>query len=124
MTFRSRALLNLSKGETCVRCGIQRPTVIGAHYTGVRRLSYGGGLGIKVHDCLVADLCADCHSYMDTLSRDKEGRWGHSEEFQHYVLLTLAKRFEKGQIAIWNTKAGKFDRSLTEALVVPTGEQR
>jgi hypothetical protein len=50
MTFRSRAMLNLSKGETCVRCGIQLPSVIPAHYTGVRRGAYGGGMGIKVHD--------------------------------------------------------------------------
>ena len=115
MTFRSPALLALCAGETCVRCGKQRETVVGAHYTGVRRLSYGGGMGIKVHDCLIADLCQECHEYMDRLSRDKEGRWGHSEEFQHYILLTLVKRFEKGQIAIWNTKAGKFYLSLTEA---------
>lgn len=100
MTFRSRAMLNLSKGETCVRCGIQLPSVIPAHYTGVRRGAYGGGMGIKVHDFIVADLCGGCHNYMDRLSRDKEGRWGHSEEFQHYVLLTLAKRFEKGQLRL------------------------
>ena len=100
MTFRSPAILRLSRGESCVRCGRQLPTVVGAHYTGVRRLAYGGGMGIKVHDCLVADLCGECHEYMDRLSRDKEGRWGHSEEMQHYVLLTIAKRFEKGQFRL------------------------
>ena len=102
MTFRSRAMLDLSKNETCVRCGLPLPSVVGAHYTGVRRGSYGGGMGIKVHDFIVADLCGGCHEYMDRLSREKEGRWGHSEEFQHYVLLTLAKRFEKGQLRVCN----------------------
>lgn len=111
MTFRSSAMLRMSKGEWCVRCGQQLPTVVGAHYTGVRRGSYGGGMGIKVHDFIVADLCGGCHTYMDTLSRDKEGRWGHSEEFQHYVLLTLAKRFENGQLRIER----KGEALLTEA---------
>lgn len=110
MTFRSRAMLNLSNGETCVRCG-SHSSVIPAHYTGVRRGSYGGGMGIKVHDFCVADLCGGCHEYMDRISRDKEGRWGHSEEFQHYVLVTLSKRFENGQLRL----ARKGEAVLTEA---------
>lgn len=116
MTFRCRALLDMSRGETCVRCDRPREDVVGAHYTGVRRLDYGGGHSIKVHDFIVADLCGDCHTYMDTLSRDKEGRWGHSEEFQHYVILTLAKRFERGQIRIARKSEAK-----TEA---PVGHER
>jgi hypothetical protein len=96
--------------------------VVPAHYTGPRRGSYGGGYGIKVHDFCVADLCAECHRYMDTLSRDKEGRWGLSEEFQHYVLLTLAKRFEKGQLAIWNTKTSRYHKS--DALVSEAEEMK
>lgn len=100
MTFRCRPLLNLSNGEFCVRCGKRDGTTVPAHYTGARRGSYGGGLGIKVHDFLVADLCSGCHAYMDQLSRDKEGRWGHSEEFQHYILLTLAKRFMNRDVVL------------------------
>lgn len=98
--YRSRALLDMSAGEECVRCerAYKRETVVGAHYTGVRRDAYGGGMSEKVHDFIVADLCDDCHTYMDSLSRNKEGRWGHSEEFQHYVILTLAKRFTRGQL--------------------------
>lgn len=111
MTFRSRKLLDASRGEYCVRCNRRDETVVGAHYTGVRRGDYGGGMQIKVHDFCVADLCSECHSFMDTRSRDKEGRWGHSEEFQHYVLLTLAKRFESGAIRV----AMKGERFLPEA---------
>lgn len=114
MSFRSRAMLNLSKGETCVRCNIALPSVVPAHYTGVRRGAYGGGMGIKVHDFCVADLCGGCHEYMDRLSRDKEGRWGHSEEFLHYVILTLAKRFTRDQIRI----ARKNEAPQTEAEVM------
>lgn len=112
MTFRSRAILNLSRGETCVRCEGFNGTTVPAHYTGVRRESYGGGMGIKVHDFLVADLCDRCHEYMDRICREKEGRWGHSEEMQHYVILTLIKRFEKGQIGL--IRKGE---ALTEAEV-------
>lgn len=97
--YRSRALLDMSAGESCVRCNRphKSPTVVPAHYTGVRRDAFGGGISEKVHDCLVADLCDECHAYMDTLSRDKDGRWGHSEEFMYYVGLTIAKRFISGK---------------------------
>jgi hypothetical protein len=111
VTFRSRKLLDASRGEICVRCNRRDETVVGAHYTGVRRGAYGGGMSIKVHDFAVADLCSECHSFMDTRSRDKEGRWGHSEEFQHYVILTLAKRFESGAVRV----AMKGEAFLTEA---------
>lgn len=100
MTFECKTLRDAARDSTCVRCGVRDESVVGAHYTGVRRGSYGGGLGRKVHDFCIADLCGGCHEYMDRLSRDKEGRWGHSEEFQHYVLLTLANRFEAGVIRV------------------------
>jgi hypothetical protein len=120
--YRSRTLLDMSAGESCVRCGREhkRETVVPAHYTGVRRDAYGGGLGVKVHDFLVADLCDECHAYMDSSSRDKEGRWGHSEEFQHYVILTLIKRFHAGGFAIWSSKHNRFARSLPEAQQLTT----
>jgi hypothetical protein len=62
-----------------------------AHYTGVRRESYGGGYGIKVHDLVGAHLCKSCHRFMDTESRDKEKKWEHSEEFQHLCILTMLR---------------------------------
>jgi hypothetical protein len=114
--YRSRALLDMSAGEECVRCGRshKRETVIPAHYTGVRRDAYGGGMSEKVHDCLVADLCDDCHAYMDRECRDKEGRWGHSEEMQHYILLTVARRFITGK---W--RLARKSEAQTEAEVTP-----
>lgn len=99
MTFRCQKLRDASEGQICVRCG-SRQGVVGAHYTGARRLAYGGGLGIKVHDFLIADLCAECHLYMDQLSRDKEKRWEHSEEFHHYIALTLERRFVQGVVMV------------------------
>lgn len=99
MTFESKKLRDASRGQFCVRCG--NPVgVVGCHYTGVRRGSYGGGFGQKVHDFLTADLCPGCHSYMDSASRDKSKKWEHSEEFQHYIILTLERRFVQGVIVV------------------------
>jgi hypothetical protein len=99
VTFRSPALLKASRDQCCVRCG-RTIGVVGAHYTGVRRLQLGGGYGIKVHDFLTADLCQECHSYMDTNSREKEKRYGHSEEFFYYIALTWERRFLQGTIVV------------------------
>lgn len=99
MTFRSPKLLRASKDQVCVRCG-KTEGVVGAHYTGVRRLKLGGGYGIKVHDFLTADLCQECHTYMDTISREKEKRYGHSEEFLYYIALTWERRFIQGTIVV------------------------
>lgn len=99
MTFRSPKLLKSSRDQCCVRCG-KTDGVIGAHYTGVRRLKLGGGYGIKVHDFLTADLCQECHLYMDTLSREKEKRYGHSEEFFYYIALTWERRFLQGIVVV------------------------
>lgn len=99
MTFRCPKLLKASNGQVCVRCG-KTEGVVGAHYTGVRRLRLGGGYGIKVHDFLTADLCQECHHWMDTLSREKESRYGHSEEFFYYIALTWERRFVQGTIVV------------------------
>lgn len=99
MTYESQKLRDASEGQVCVRCG-SSDNVVGCHYTGVRRLAYGGGFGQKVHDFLTADLCRKCHNYFDTLSRSKTQRWEHSEEFQHCILLTLERRFVQGIIVV------------------------
>lgn len=99
MTYESQKLRDASQGQLCVRCG-SGDNVVGCHYTGVRRLAYGGGFGHKVHDFLTADLCQDCHVFFDTLARSKTHRWEHSEEFQHCILLTLERRFIQGIIVV------------------------
>lgn len=65
------------------------------HYTGARRLSLGGGYGIKVADIAGAHMCGSCHEYMDRLSRDKAMKWEHSEEFLYYVVLTVIRLIEQ-----------------------------
>lgn len=81
-------LRQLANGESCVRCGAQDGTVVLAHYFGVRRHSYGGGMGHKGHDAVGAYLCSRCHTEMDTASRDKARKWEHSEEMLHLCALT------------------------------------
>ena len=85
-----------ARDQECVRCGALDGTVICCHYFGVRRHAYGGGMGIKGHDAVSAHLCARCHSEMDTLSRAKEQKWLHSEEFLHCCALTWIRLIEQG----------------------------
>lgn len=81
-----------------MRCGRQDKSVVLCHYTGARRLAYGGGYGIKVSDLAGAHLCGPCHKDMDTLSRNKDLKWEHSEEFLHYVLLTILRLAQQERI--------------------------
>ena len=91
-------LREAARDQSCVRCGAEDGTVVGAHYTGARRLDYGGGFGRKVSDVCIAHLCARCHYEMDNLSRNKEQKWEHSEEFQHLILKTLIRLWDQGVI--------------------------
>ena len=91
-------LRQAARGQACVRCGVQDDTIVLAHYTGARRLSYQRGR--KSHDLVGAHLCLLCHQHMDTGSRVKTERWYHSEEFQNLVLLTLIRLWEQGVIGV------------------------
>lgn len=97
-------LRDAARDEACIRCGRHDGTVVGAHYTGARRLSYGGGLSKKVHDLVMAHLCGECHRYMDTLAREREKRWEHSEEFLHAVMLTILRLMARGIIVVKGCK--------------------
>lgn len=99
MTFQSPTLRAAAQGQSCIRCGSTQG-VVGAHYTGARRLAYGGGMGIKVHDFLIAHLCGECHRELDCLSRRKSDKWLHSEEFLHCIALTLARLFSEGIVRV------------------------
>lgn len=93
-------LREAARDESCVRCGKHDGTVVLAHYTGVRRLNYGGGYGRKVNDLCGAHLCHACHQDMDVVSRSKSGKWLHSEEFLHYIMLTLIRLEQRGKLSI------------------------
>lgn len=103
--FRSPKLLASANGKPCTRCGRQIEGVVACHYTGVRRELFGGGLGIKVSDLIHARLCQECHSYMDTLSRSKDMKYDHSEEFLTLCALTLIRMVDEGLLVV-NRKGG------------------
>lgn len=103
-------LRNAAEGQNCIRCGGSE-TVVGAHYTGTRRSAYGGGMGRKVHDLVIAHLCQKCHVWMDQLLRadnrsrqEKEEeenlKWMHSEEFLHLIVLTMIRLYEQGTLVV------------------------
>lgn len=93
-------LRELAKGQSCVRCNKDDGTIVLCHYFGPRRHSYGGGLSRKGHDAVAAELCATCHSWMDTGCRDKAMKWEASEEFLHLVALTWVRRVNQGLVRI------------------------
>lgn len=89
-------LRKLARDQACVACGTRDGTVVLAHYFGPRRHQYGGGMSIKGHDIVAAWLCARDHQRMDRLSKDKNRRWEHSEEFLHYCALTWIQIINQG----------------------------
>jgi hypothetical protein len=93
-------LREAARDQSCIRCGKNDGTTVGAHYTGARRLALGGGFGKKAHDLFIADLCAECHRWMDNESRDKAKKWEHSEEFLYLIALTIGRRLEQGVITV------------------------
>ena len=92
-------LTKLAKDQKCVRCGSTQGVVL-CHYTGPRRLSLGGGFGIKVADIAGAHMCGRCHEEMDRLSRNKATKWEHSEEFLYYVVLTIIRLIEQESLVV------------------------
>ncbi len=82
----------------CIRCK-SIETTCGRHYTGIRQHKYGKGRGRKCHPLLVADLCSHCDELLTEGSVEKSdiaGQTEHSEEFQHWVLMSAIRRFERG----------------------------
>lgn len=101
MSEKIQKLRDAARDQTCIVPGCGCVTgVVTAHYSGVRRGSFGGGLGAKVHDLVSAHLCQTHHFEMDTGNRSKEARWENSETFEFYCLLTLLRLYEQGVIKV------------------------
>jgi hypothetical protein len=93
-------LRDLAEGQACVACSKQDGTIVLAHYTGVRRGEFGGGLGLKVSDAVGAHLCSFCHEVMDRKSRIKAERWDHSELFLSYCAHTWIRLVDNELVRI------------------------
>jgi hypothetical protein len=98
--FRSPKLLASAKDKPCVRCGKNDGTTVAAHLTGVRREAFSGGFGTKVSDLIHARLCQMCHLDMDTLSRNKDLKYDHSEQFLVLCALTLIQLVDEGVLVV------------------------
>lgn len=74
---------------------------------------------IKCSDLMIADLCYKCHVEFDqmliahlNLIEDKTQRkTAYSEEFLHYILLTLHRRLELGYVL-------RFEETFTNQLPI------
>ena len=89
-----------SNGNPCIRCG-SIGTTCARHYNGIRQHHYGKGRGIKGHPFMVADFCIDCDSDFQEGSVPKDDivrRIEYSEDFQHWCILSLIRRQERGII--------------------------
>jgi len=66
--YRNPKLLKFAKDiDTCHGCGKYRPNEIVAAHS--NSLSHGKGTRIKAHDCFIAYLCHECHTYVDSDSK-------------------------------------------------------
>ena len=95
---RSRKYLDGAEGQSCVRCGSADESVVSCHYTGLRQHHYAKGRSVKCHDICIADLCSQCHKYFDQPKTHKSIE--ASEEFLHYIMLTILRRIEDGIIKL------------------------
>lgn len=89
-------LTKAANGQYCVRCYANDETVVSCHYSGLRQLDYGKGKGRKGNDLIAADLCKRCHDYFDLYETPND--WVRSEEFLHYCVLTILRRWDQGVI--------------------------
>lgn len=101
MSEKIQKIRDAARDQTCIvpGCGCT-VGVVTAHYSGVRRGSFGGGMGAKVHDLVSAHLCQAHHFEADTGNRNKDARWENSETFEFYCLLTIIRLYEQGILVV------------------------
>ena len=114
-SYRNRALLDLAKGQKCVRCGMQHDeTTVPAHYHGKWADLLGRGGSQKCDDLAVAHLCDDCHTAFDSQSLDA-GNWNNEDEKALEFMICVARTWRmliaQGQLIL----AVNNKRKLREA---------
>ena len=109
--IRSKKLLRGAEGQSCVSCGKQNGSTVGAHYQGIRSCQFGKGTGTKPHDLMIADLCSDCHMAFDlgeaSCFKDRQIRkLDLSERFLFCICMTLIRRTQQGILYTDDIKRG------------------
>jgi len=96
--WRSRKYLDGAKGQTCILCGADDGTVVGAHYCGYGAERLGRGARLKTTDIAIADICHRCHSYLDLyIDGNSEERAVH---FLIAIVLTIERRLKQGKLIV------------------------
>lgn len=94
MTFRSRKLLDLAEGQSCVRCHAQDGTVVAAHSDSQW---YGKGIGHKSSDAAIMFFCYRCHEYKHSGGMKAE----EGPDYEHrYIAMTLVRLIEQGKLVV------------------------
>ena len=91
--YRSRKLLDMARGQSCVLCGRSDGTVVAAHSDGLGR---GKGMGTKSDDFASAHLCHKCHAELGQgKSLDREAK---REIMDRAIVLTHNRLVRQGKI--------------------------
>lgn len=121
MTFRSRHLLDLARGQDCQAqipdvCNFNPDTVVSAHRN-------GGGMGTKNPDFLVAWCCSACHDYIDGRTHKNVPREIRDLQWQRAHENTQAAMWEQGLVQVAGSVPCGTARKV-KTKVLPRGEYR
>ena len=90
-------LTQLSKGQSCIRCGA--PDAYSCHYNGHRQYMLGKGRGKKCHDLATAEFCHRCDlDFSEGNFNEFVSKIDKSEQFLFFIMLTNIRRLENGVI--------------------------
>jgi hypothetical protein len=101
--FESRKLLDQANGQSCVHCGMQDATVVGAHYHGDFAHLFSRAAGEKCDDFMVAHLCHACHLLFDAMPLEQtiwDSPCDRERAFLVCVGRTLRRLFFQGCIVV------------------------
>jgi len=93
--YQDGKLLQAAKGQPCIRCNVQDGTTVAAHIQGDMAHMFAKGLAEKPHDYCVADLCRECHAYMDQYENFQNDD-SYNLEWLTLIVKTLERRITTG----------------------------
>jgi hypothetical protein len=71
--YRNPKILAHAKGQPCQNCGREDGSTVAAHSNFAE---HGKAKGMNAHDLFVAELCGECHRWLDSgTGRDPSGIW-------------------------------------------------
>ena len=117
--YRNRALLDLAKGQKCVRCGMQHDeTTVPAHFHGKWAHLFGKAGSQKCDDFLFADLCQKCHWLFDVGTLE-DGDWTSEEDRELELLVCVARTWRmlisQGQLILAVNNKRKLREAYNES---------